>query len=367
MSYININGKVEVEMSSEMLAFYNSLVGNTPFSFFQCLDKPVIVFDYYERFANELINALCNACNTQCECSVEYFPDPNVDAVCSFDGKTNKILIFEGALLAIYRFASILSCGYRTTIMKKESSDVKYHKFIVHSITNKGNIIDTSILLSDSVEENIMTDYIAMIAMKIIIAHEIGHLLSGHMQFRQKKGERSVKFAMGETNSCLNNLVLQVMEIDADQFAACQIMTILENELLNNEELKSILIDQKQIYRLVGCAIQCVFYLIGIKNDFWETDDPSMYSHPPALTRVNLFLDIMRLQMGKEREHEWAQIVNGVIIAQKNIYAHYGTDYSNPIKFVADIMGTNSYGSYLLEEWRRMKPEFSAYSSLPFL
>ena len=364
---INISGREEYEVSSEEVRYYNSLIGRTPFSFFQSVNQPVVIFDYYKNYASKLIKDLCKACNVECKCSVEYLEDSNVDAICSYDGKENKIIIFEGALLSIYRFASILSCIYRTVEMKDELSNVKLHNFQINTTTYTGVEIDTSLIMSESIEENIITDYIAMIALKIIIAHEIGHLLSGHMHYRQQHGERLISFAMSNTNSSVDNEILQVMEIDADQFSACQIMTILENDLINDEILSSILLDQKQIYRLVGSAIQCVFYLIGIKNDFWKTETPSRFTHPPACTRVNLFLDIMRLQMGKEREGDWAQIANGVIVAQKNIYAYYGTDYANPIQFVTDIMGKDTYGDYLLDKWRQIKPKFSELSPLPFV
>ena len=293
--------------------------------------------------------------------------DSNVEAMCSYDGKESKIIIFEGALLSIYKFASILSCIYRTVDMKNKASNVKYHDFQINISTDTGVKMDTSIIVSNSIEENIITDYIAMIALKMIIAHEIGHLLGGHIQYRKKQGEERIAFSMSNISSSVDNEILQVMEIDADQFSACQIMTILENDLVNDERLKSILSEQKQVYRLVGSAIQCVFYLIGIKNNFWKTQTPSQYTHPPACTRINLFLDIMRLQMGKEREKDWAQIANGVIIAQKNIYAYYGTDYKNPIQFVTDIMGKNEYGNYLLDKWREIKPKFSDFSQLPFI
>lgn len=347
--------------------YYNSLTGHTPFSFFQSVNKPVVVFSYYENYVSKLLNDLCAERGIECKCSVKYFQDSNVEAMCSCDGKENKLIIFEGALLSIYKFASILSCVYRTVVMKDESSRVNHYNFQGNTITKNGVEIDTSIIISSSIEENIITDYIAMVALKIIIAHEIGHLLSGHIQYRQQHGESSVAFSMANTNSSVDNETLQVMEIDADQFSACQIMTSLETNLINDEKLNSILLDQEQIYRLVGSAIQCVFYLIGIKNNFWKTDTPYKYTHPPACTRVNLFLDIMRLQMGKGREKDWAQIANGVIVAQKNIYAYYGTDYTNPIQFVLDIMGKDEYGSRLLDKWRKIKPKFVELSKFSLI
>jgi len=77
--------------------------------------------------------------------------------MCSCNGKENKLIIFEGALSSIYRFASILSCVYRTVAMKNESSCAKHLNFQGNTITSNGIEIDSSIIISDIIEENIVT------------------------------------------------------------------------------------------------------------------------------------------------------------------------------------------------------------------
>lgn len=348
------------------ITYFNKLVGNTPFSFFKSVNTPVIVFDYYEKYTKELLNKICIQTNQKIDCEVEYLYNSEIDAFCFSQGVVNKIVFLEGTVLSIYRFASILSCVYRTILMKEEPKYQTIHKFDIRSVKDEEKM-SSLIYISDSIETNIITDYIAMIAMKIIIAHEIGHLLSGHIEYRKRHGETAISFAMGNTMSQINNTTLQVMEIDANEFSACHIMSVLESELINDQKINKIVFDKNQIYRLVGCALQCVFYLVGIKNNYWKTEEPQNYTHPPASTRVSLFLDVIRKQFGKERDKDWIEIVKGVIIAQKNIFAYYETDYDDAIQFVFDIMGIDEYGKVLIEEWRVLKKEFASYSNLPFI
>lgn len=248
MVYILFSGKEEYELSSNEIETFNKLIGNTEFSFFQSFVKPVVVFDYYEQYALQLISELCDACGMQCDCSVDYSPDANVDAFCFYEAGKQNIVICEGTVLSIYRYASILSCLYKIFNLDEDDKYIQRHNFIIHSATSNGDIIDTSIIISDSLKENMLTDYIAMVALKCIIAHEIGHLLSGHIEYRKNNGENRISFSMAETISNVDNTILQVMEMDADQFSACQIVTILEDELIRDERLLSILGDKKQIY-----------------------------------------------------------------------------------------------------------------------
>ena len=313
------------------ITYFNKLVGNTPFSFFKSVNTPVIVFDYYEKYTKELLNKICIQTNQKIDCEVEYLYNSEIDAFCFSQGVVNKIVFLEGTVLSIYRFASILSCVYRTILMKEEPKYQTIHKFDIRSVKDEEKM-SSLFYISDSIH-----------------------------------GETAISFAMGNTMSQINNTTLQVMEIDADEFSACHIMSVLESELINDQKINKIVFDKNQIYRLVGCALQCVFYLVGIKNNYWKTEEPQNYTHPPASTRVSLFLDVIRKQFGKERDKDWIEIVKGVIIAQKNIFAYYETDYDDAIQFVFDIMGIDEYGKVLIEEWRVLKKEFASYSNLPFI
>lgn len=119
------------------ITYFNKLVGNTPFSFFKSVNTPVIVFDYYEKYTKELLNKICIQTNQKIDCEVEYLYNSEIDAFCFSQGVVNKIVFLEGTVLSIYRFASILSCVYRTILMKEEPKYQTIHKFDIRSVKDE--------------------------------------------------------------------------------------------------------------------------------------------------------------------------------------------------------------------------------------
>ena len=101
-----------------------------------------------------------------------------------------------------------------------------------------------------------------------------------------------------------------------------------------------------------------------MKNNFWEVDEPHKYSHPPALTRLNLFLDTCRGLLNNDAK--WMQIIMGVIIAHRNFSDHYKTEFSQREQFVFDILGKNEYGELVVEHWKKLKQDLQPFSILPF-
>lgn len=356
----------ETELETEEREKYDRLVGHTPFCFFKDFSSKVIVFDYYEKYAIDLVNGLCDALGRNCAFEFSYLLSPEINAGCRLDEQKNRLYVLEGTLFKIYDCASLLACIYQTIDMRNQGSNVKVNKIEmqVYSETQSPFTI-SDIRISESIDENIITDYIAMLATKIVIAHEIGHILNGHLSYRKKNGEKAISFSMANICDSHHNCVeLQAMEIDADEFAACQIISILEDELLADKKLHDIVRNESQIYRIVGCAIQCVFFLIGVKNDFWEVDEPQNYSHPPALTRLNLFLETCRGLLNDDGK--WGQIVQGVIIAHRNFCDHYKVKFIQREQFVLDIMGKNEYGEVVVNHWRELKEHLMPFSILPF-
>lgn len=356
----------ETELKTEEREKYDRLVGHTPFCFFKDFSSKVIVFDYYEKYAIDLVNGICDALGKNCAFEFSYLLSPEINAGCRLDEQKNRLYVLEGTLFKIYDCASLLACIYQTIDMRNQGSNVKVNKIEMQVYTETQSPFTISdIRISESIDENIITDYIAMLATKIVIAHEIGHILNGHLSYRKKNGEKAISFSMANIcDSCQNCVELQAMEIDADEFAACQIISILEDELLADMKLRDIVRNESQIYRIVGCAIQCVFFLIGVKNDFWEVDEPQNYSHPPALTRLNLFLETCRGLLNDDGK--WGQIVQGVIIAHRNFCDHYKVKFIQREQFVLDIMGKNEYGEVVVNHWRELKEHLMPFSILPF-
>lgn len=356
----------ETELETEEREKYDRLVGHTPFCFFKDFSSKVIIFDYYEKYAIDLVNGLCDALGRNCEFEFNYLLNPEINAGCRLDGRKNRLYVLEGTLFKIYDSASLLACIYQTIDMKDQNSNIKINTIAMQVYSEKQSPFTISdIRISESIDENIITDYIAMLATKIVIAHEIGHILNGHLAYREEKGESSISFSMSNIRAPHHNSVeLQAMEIDADEFAACQIISILEDELLADKKLNDIVRNESQIYRIVGCAIQCVFYLIGVKDEFWEVDEPQNYTHPPALTRLNLFLETCRGLLNDD--DKWGQIVQGVIIAHRNFCDHYKVKFIQREQFVLDVVGKNEYGEIVVNHWRELKQHLVPFSILPF-
>ena len=232
--------------------------------------------------------------------------------------------------------------------------------------TGDGLKLNTEIELSSRIEDNILAEYIAMLAVKFIIAHEIGHVLGGHLLYRNFHGEEKVEFHMTNNGtSKLSMINLQCMEIDADSFAACELISFLEKELLYDKKLLSIIESQEEIYKIAGCAIQCVFYLIGKLQNSWTVNTPEKYSHPPALTRINLLLDVCRGILLDDKK--WGGILQGCVIAERNLNDYFKMGNDSMDQFILDIIGSDKYGQYLLEKWRELKKELAEYTKLPFI
>ena len=106
------NNQHNIEMlSDEEISKYNVLIGHTPFSFFRDFSHPVVIFDYYKNYALKLINDVCSRINQVFETSFDYLVNPEVNAGCFYADGKNRIVVYEGTILLIYAYASILSCN----------------------------------------------------------------------------------------------------------------------------------------------------------------------------------------------------------------------------------------------------------------
>lgn len=353
------------QVPKEQKEYFESLIGHTPFSFFQNFTSRSDVFDYYKNYAMELIDQICKAINQKFVISYEYLINPKINAGCILDNNINKIMIFEGVVFSLYNYAHKLVTHYKTVNMKCKKEDSKGVKIFINDVGDDLKL-STEIELSSNIEDNILAEYIAMLAVKFIINHEIGHILNGHLLYRNSCGEQKVQFHMTDNgDSPLSKIDLQCMEIDADSFAVCELMSCIEKELIYDQCLLKIVETKDEIYKIAGCSIQCVFYLIGKLQSRWIVDTPECYSHPPVLTRVNLLLDVCRGSLGND--DKWAKVLQGCVIVERNLNDYFEFGNKDIDQFILDIIGTNAYGEKLLEAWRKLKYELQQFTNMPFI
>lgn len=358
------NSKITIK---EMLELYGDATGKTKFSFIHGFNKPVRINEYYSDFVETFITEISHAINESFFVLFGYSEVPEINAGCVYNGKTYYVTLNQGTLLQIYHYASILACNYKTIDLKKGFSvDAKEKKLNVLMKDEVSPDLNIEIELSSDPIDNILADYIAMIAVKFIIAHEIGHIAEGHLRYLMKinKGD-SVKLNMSEVfYENIDVKVLQCLEIDADTFASCYLMSYLQNELIKDETLLKIVKDTSDIYKLVGISIHCVFYLIGFNKDQWKIPEKSKhrFSHPQALTRLNLILDVCRGVMKSDASESdpnklWSYIFQGTVIAHRDLCDFLAPDRYDPQSFFIEVLGRDSNGDELIEYWKKIKPQ----------
>ena len=73
------------QVPKEQKEYFESLIGHTPFSFFQNFTSRSNVFDYYKNYAMELIEHICKTINQEFVISYEYLINPKINAGCILD------------------------------------------------------------------------------------------------------------------------------------------------------------------------------------------------------------------------------------------------------------------------------------------
>ena len=360
----NSDNKMTIE---EIRKLYSSAIGNTEFSFLKGFDKPVQINKYYSDFVESFITELSQAINEPYYVIFGYLDDPEINAGCLYNGNAYHIFLNQGALLQLYRYASILACNYKTIDLKKGFSvNAKEHKLTVQMNDNESPELSTEMELSSDPVDNVLADYIAMIAVKFVIAHEIGHIVEGHLRYLMKTNKRdNVRLNMSEIfYESVNAKTLQCLEIDADSFACCYLMSYLQKDLINDKSLLNIVQDTSDIYKLVGISIHSVFYLIGFNKDQWAIPEASKhrFAHPQALTRLNLILDVCRGVLESDPNESdtdklWSYIFQGTVIAHRDLCNYLSPDRYDPQTFFIEVLSRDSYGIELIEHWRKIKPQ----------
>jgi hypothetical protein len=155
----------------------------------------------------------------------------------------------------------------------------------------------------------------AMIAIKFVIAHEIGHLYNGHCHYRAAINNNTSSAFMlynkGKADIPLNEL--HTLEIDADAFAMCRIIDMVVNSLFSDELLLSIINNKSDIFKMLGFSMHGLFRIIGHEQDLKEGGFEK--SHPPFLIRLMEITDAGRIaisKLNKDLEIDYQNFYSGL-------------------------------------------------------
>lgn len=253
-------------------------------------------YDYYQKFAKSLIECLQPINNeynrkTTKQLNFNYFWDDCVNAGSIEIKDLDIIRVNEGTILKLYNLFYKLNT--RMNIIEL-SSETKLRTELNTTIFYKNSKSDdeeikSEMVLSDNSIINNVAEYMAMFAIKWIIAHEIGHAFNGHTKYYLEIRKK----LDGEVNEDTKEqlfLDLQTMEMDADTFAINRIIDVVMDLYKKNDKILSILKNQKDLLKLVVFSIHGVFYLFRDSDLYTSTK----IEHPPTAIRECFVIDSMK-------------------------------------------------------------------------
>lgn len=253
-------------------------------------------YDYYKGFATKLVENFSPANNTfnRKEIKIldfDYLWESSVNAG-SVEGVTKDCIeINEGTILQLYGLFYKLNTRMMTVKLSQEIMDITEinSTIIFENESEPARPIKCRMILSDNIMLNNIAEYMAMFAIKFIIAHEIGHAFNGHTKYYLETRD---KIAQDNSPDRLDDLYLdlQTMEMDADSFAICRVIDDIVNIYNSNDKILDILKDPKDIFKLLIYSVHGIFYIFreGDKGNYRQKE------HPPSFMREALILDSMK-------------------------------------------------------------------------
>jgi len=270
--------------------------GNTINEFRYNIEKPDVCYDYYKTFTNSLIDHLQpknNKFNLKSikQLSFNYLWNDSVNAG-SYELKgLDMITVNEGTILKLYNLFYKLNT--RINIIEL-SSETKSRTEINATIFYKNHEsddkeIEAEMVFSDDIISNNIAEYMAMFAIKWIIAHEIGHAFNGHTGYYLEVRNK-IQNENNEEEKEKLFLDLQTMEVDADAFAVNRIIDVVMDLYKKNDKILGMLKNQNDLLKLAIFSIHGVFYMF---RDC-ELYDRIKIEHPPTFIRECLVLGSMK-------------------------------------------------------------------------
>lgn len=213
-------------------------------------------------------------------------------------------------------------------------------------------------------EDKIISEFMAMFAIKFVILHEIGHLYNGHVEYLKKKlGVEKLSDYKGEHS--IPDLDYRTIEMDADAFA----ISMLVNEIICDsekyKELKKVLNDENEIYKILAYGINIVFLLM-------EKDYGRNYNNRylPLMDRRILALDCIItnksiIKGSINDESIRAIIYESFINVQNCFYTLESESKENIEKFKDNILNHDHNGiDEVNKRWQFIRNELKNYTRL---
>lgn len=270
--------------------------GNTMNEFRYNFQEPDVCFDYYRKYTNLLIEELQpknNKFNLKSikQLNFNYLWDDSVNAGSREFKELDMISVNEGTIYKLYGLfyklntkKDIIELTHKTKSRTPINTKIFYEN---DKIDDKP--MEIEIVFSDDKNSNSIAEYMAMFAIKWIIAHEVGHAFNGHTAYYSEV-RKKIQSEKNEEEIAKLFLDLQSMEMDADAFAVNRIIDVAMDLYKKDDKIFKLLKNKQDILKLIICSVHAIFFIF--RN--CDVYDCMKTEHPPTFIRECLVLGAMK-------------------------------------------------------------------------
>ncbi|MCC0697236.1 hypothetical protein [Clostridioides sp. ES-S-0048-02] len=237
----------------------------------------------FEWCLNSLKSTYKTFTDTDLDIDIKYWVnnDISIGGRSSFDGKNYLLSINKGV------FKEIDSIFYTLLESELEENQKTREDFYQKVSFEFGDY--------DRQRAKIYSEILITLSIDIIIFHELGHIMDGHLGYLNELKSGCTAYLNNSVSNDVDNLVNQILEMDADSFAATRIIDaiIYDKNIDNyNKTHENIIKSKNHAFWLATVAATVVFSLQGMGRSRAEKELKLAY-YLPLRTRHHHFINCL--------------------------------------------------------------------------
>lgn len=243
------------------------------FSFFRTKNGSPVIDNYYLKFGKKFINKLNTILISNYHVDISYSNNFSLNAFVDILKENNSskdiIDINYGVLIKSYKTMYDLVARYN--VLNQHSIEFKTNELIGIKYSYKFDDYQMyeTILTLPKHSDMLLADFMAMISIKFIFLHEIGHLFNGHVSlYKASSSDYSKKLFMTLLNfdTNLTALDFRTMEMDADAFAITNLIDDIIELWKNDDRLKAFCSNLQDLFYLIAFTLNILLLMVQDEN-----------------------------------------------------------------------------------------------------
>lgn len=336
-------------------------------------------FNHYKNITYNLYNeALSKDHNIKPEykigCKFFYDTDKRLNARATHKGNMDIIFMNVGALGNIYEcfYTLFNNKNVFPNIGDPKTATSKKCKFFFDENKKRLAFLNGPI---DILRRDV-AGFLALLAIRFIIAHEVGHHLNGHVMYLKEKTGHFELLMLNNFFETISPLNYKTIEMDADAFAITDCITnIMTNyeTFKNNTYFNRILKDRNEIFKLWMFAIHSLFLLFERHTKEIKDINKALYlpTNLRQLLNINASMHFIECYLKvtknkyEENFHEFycSEIKEAIDYAELCFNETFNENH-NFLRKITNNIDALVHSDIVLNNWKNIKPDLERYSRL---